>query len=78
MKGGPICRGSDSSARQAGREDTEWLTASVIELAGQYGRYGYRKIEILLRQAGWSVGDGRIGRAYGGVQDAAPIFPYLT
>ena len=53
MKGGPICRGSDKERKVPwGREDTEWLTADVIALAGQYGRYGYHKIEILLRQAG--------------------------
>jgi putative transposase len=34
----------------------------VIELARQYGRYGYRKIAALLRQAGWSVSDGRVER----------------
>jgi len=27
-----------------GREDEERLTADIIELARQYGRYGYRKI----------------------------------
>jgi hypothetical protein len=43
-----------------GREDAERLTADVIKLAGCYGRYGYRKIAALLRQAGWSVSDGRV------------------
>ena len=38
-----------------GREDDERLTADVIELARQYGRYGYRKIAALLAQAGWPV-----------------------
>jgi hypothetical protein len=33
--------------------------AHVIALASQYGCYGYRKITALLRQAGWSVSDGR-------------------
>jgi putative transposase len=28
--------------------DAEQLTADVIELARQYGRYGYRKIAALL------------------------------
>jgi putative transposase len=36
----------------------------VIELARQYGRYGYRKIAALLRQAGWSVSDGRVERVW--------------
>ncbi len=34
-----------------GREDEEYLTADLIELARQYGRYGYRKITALLRDA---------------------------
>jgi hypothetical protein len=36
----------------------------IIELARQYGRYGYRKIAALLRQAGWSVSDGRMERVW--------------
>jgi len=32
-----------------GPEDEERLTADIIELARQYGRYGYRKIAALLR-----------------------------
>ncbi len=42
-----------------GRKDAERLSADVVELARQYGRYGYRKVAALLRQAGWSVSDGR-------------------
>lgn len=33
-------------------------------LARQYGRYGYRRIAGLLRQAGWSVSDGRVERVW--------------
>lgn len=36
----------------------------MVELARQYGRYGYRRIAALLRDAGWSVGDGRIERLW--------------
>jgi putative transposase len=36
-----------------GRDDEERLIADIIELARQYGRYGYRKITALLRHAGW-------------------------
>jgi transposase InsO family protein len=55
-----------STQRKAprGREDAERLTADVTELARQYGRYGYRKIAALLRQAGWSVSDGRVERIW--------------
>jgi len=47
-----------------GREDEERLVADMIELARQYGRYGYRQIAALLRDAGWSVSDGRIERLW--------------
>jgi putative transposase len=36
-----------------GRADEERLVADMIELARQYGRYGYRRIAALLRDAGW-------------------------
>jgi hypothetical protein len=32
----------------------------MIELARQYGRYGYRRIAALLREAGWEVNDKRV------------------
>lgn len=47
-----------------GREDEERLTAETIELARQYGRYGYRKIAALLRHAGWIVNDKRVERIW--------------
>src|SRR5262249_7930428 len=47
-----------------GREDEERLTADIIELARQYGRYGYRKIAELLRQAGWTINDKRVERLW--------------
>ena len=49
----------------AGRDDEELLIADVTELAGQYGRYGYRKIAELLRStAGWIVNDKRVERIW--------------
>ena len=36
-----------------GRDDEDCLVADMIELARQYGRYGYRRIAALLRDAGW-------------------------
>ena len=45
-----------------GREDEERLTADIVALARQYGRYGYRKIAELLRRAGWMVNDKRVER----------------
>jgi transposase InsO family protein len=55
-----------STQRKAprGREDEGRLVADIIELARQYGRYGYRKIAALLRQAGWLVNDKRVERIW--------------
>ena len=47
-----------------GRDDEEQLTADLIALARQYGRYGYRKIAGLLEQAGWLVNDKRVERIW--------------
>ena len=44
--------------------DEDRLVADMIELARQFGRYGYRRIAALLREAGWSVSDGRIERLW--------------
>ena len=55
-----------STQRKAprGRDDEERLTADIIELARQYGRYGYRKVTALLREAGWLVNDKRVERIW--------------
>jgi hypothetical protein len=37
------------------REDEDALTQAIIQLASQYGRYGYRRITALLKRAGWRV-----------------------
>ena len=47
-----------------GRADEDRLVEDMIELARQYGRYGYRRIAALLRQAGWLVNDKRIERLW--------------
>ena len=47
-----------------GRDDDEDLTTDLVELARQYGRYGYRKISALLRDAGWVVNDKRVERIW--------------
>jgi len=47
-----------------GRADEEALTADIIELASQYGRYGYRRITALLREAGWAVNVKRVERIW--------------
>ena len=55
-----------STQRKAprGLEDEEALTGDIVELARQYGRYGYRKIAALLRDSGWSVNDKRVERIW--------------
>ena len=47
-----------------GRADEERLVADMIELTRQYGRYGYRRIAALLREAGWLVNDKRVERLW--------------
>ena len=45
-----------------GDEDT--LTARIIDLASQYGRYGYRRVTALLRNEGWHVNHKRVERIW--------------
>ena len=46
------------------RNDEDALPRAIVELAGQYGRYGYRRITALLRRAGWQVGKDRVERIW--------------
>ena len=50
--------------RPTQREDEDALTQAIIELASQYGRYGYRRITALLQHAGWQVGKDRVERIW--------------
>ena len=45
-------------------DDEAALTADIIALAKQYGRYGYRRITALLRTAGWVVNKKRVERIW--------------
>jgi len=40
------------------------LAERIIELATQYGRYGYRRITAMLRQEGWQVNHKRVERIW--------------
>src|ERR1700730_2060476 len=40
--------------------DEDALTRAIVAVAGQYGRYGYRRITALLWSAGWRVGKDRV------------------
>ena len=51
-----------ASAGRPGRRTR--LVARLIELATQYGRYGYRRITGLLRGEGWTVNHKRIERLW--------------
>ncbi len=45
-------------------EEGQPLTAAIIKLAEQYGRYGYRRITALLRNDGWVVNAKRVERIW--------------
>ena len=47
-----------------GRPDEEQLTEDIIELARQYGRYGYRMVTGLLNLSGWHVNHKRVERIW--------------
>jgi HTH-like domain len=46
------------------REDEDALTRAIVELASQYGRYGYRRSTALLKRDGWQVGKDRVERIW--------------
>ena len=46
------------------RDDEAALTADIIAFATAYGRYGYRRIAALLRDAGWVVNVKRVERIW--------------
>jgi transposase InsO family protein len=46
------------------RDDEDALTQAIVELASEYGRYGYRRTTALLRQQGWHVNHKRVERIW--------------
>src|SRR6266481_5336682 len=46
------------------RTDEDQLTQAILALAAKYGRYGYRRITVLLKSAGWPVGKDRVQRIW--------------
>ena len=46
------------------RDDEKPLTQAIIDLASEYGRYGYRRITAMLRQRGWHVNHKRVERIW--------------
>jgi transposase InsO family protein len=45
-------------------EDEPRLVRRIIDLATRYGRYGYRRITMMLREEGWKVKHKRIERLF--------------
>ena len=45
-------------------DDEEMLINRIVELAVQYGRYGYRRITAMLQQEGWRVNHKRVERVW--------------
>jgi len=45
-------------------DDEATLTAAIVALASEYGRYGYRRITALLRAQGWDVNVKRVWRIW--------------
>ncbi len=46
------------------RQDEDALTQAIVSLAGQYGRYGYRRVTALLQSQGWTVSRDRVQRIW--------------
>jgi len=44
------------------KPDEDALTSAIVGLATQYGRYGYKRVTGLLREAGWKVNKKRVER----------------
>lgn len=64
-----VCRvlGQPRSTQRYQRQppdDEAPLTAAIIKLASQYGRYGYRQVTGLLRNEGWRVNHKRVERIW--------------
>ena len=47
-----------------GRDVEARLTADIVELVRQYGRYGYRRVTKMLQGAGWDVNHKRVARIW--------------
>jgi len=45
-------------------DDEAALTGCIIDLASQYGRYGYRRVTALLHNEGWQVNHKRVERIW--------------
>ena len=55
---------STQRKRRQEKVDEELLTGDIIKLAREYGRYGYRRIAVLLKNTGWQVNAKRVERIW--------------
>ena len=46
------------------KDDEDDVTAKIIELATQYGRYGYRRITVMLKTLGYDINHKRVERIW--------------
>jgi putative transposase len=46
------------------REDEQRLRSEIVRLASRYGRYGYRRVTVLLQRDGWRVNHKRVERIW--------------
>ena len=51
---------STQRKRPQEKVDDELLTRDIIKLAREYGRYGYRRMAVLLQNTGWQVNAKRV------------------
>jgi putative transposase len=73
------CRSTQRRA-PAVPDDEPRLVARMVELASEYGRYGYRRIAALLRAEGFEVNHKRVERLWRleglkGMRSVNPIYP---
>lgn len=50
--------------QQRPADDEELLAKRLVELASEYGRYGYRRVTAMLRNEGWIVNHKRVERLW--------------
>ena len=55
---------STQRKRPKEKVDEDLLTREIIKLAREYGRYGYRRIAVLLKNTGWQVNAKRVERIW--------------
>lgn len=55
---------SSQRYRKRTADDEQALTEAIIAFAGEYGRYGYRRVTALLRNEGWLVNHKRVERIW--------------